>query len=109
MGFAALNPSYNALARPGVGWIGRLAMSWLWGRSVIRAVALVGLVAGSLTLPISSPAVAAGPSDTIRQFYVELLDTMQHATQLGVKGRYQKLEGVVFRTFDVPFMARLSI
>jgi phospholipid transport system substrate-binding protein len=66
-------------------------------------------VAGSLTLPISSPAVAAGPSDTIRQFYVELLDTMQHATQLGVKGRYQKLEGVVFRTFDVPFMARLSI
>jgi len=38
-----------------------------------------------------------------------LLDTMQHATTLGVKGRYQKLEPIVFKTFDVPYMARLSI
>ncbi|HEX3537631.1 MAG TPA: ABC transporter substrate-binding protein [Stellaceae bacterium] len=85
-------------------------MSWLWRRhSVIRVIAFVGLVAGSLTLSISSPAAAAGPSDTIRQFYAELLDTMQHAAQLGPRGRYQKLEAVVFRSFDVPFMARLSI
>ena len=34
---------------------------------------------------------------------------MQHAAALGPKGRYQKLEPVIFRTCDVPFMARLTI
>jgi len=67
------------------------------------------LVAGLLVLAPVLPAAAAGPSDTIRSFYGVLLDTMQHATQLGARGRYQKLEPVVFRTFDVPYMARLSI
>jgi phospholipid transport system substrate-binding protein len=66
-------------------------------------------LAGLLVLSPVSPAAAAGPSDVIRSFYVQLLDTMQHAAQLGVRGRYQKLEPIVFSTFDVPFMARLSI
>jgi hypothetical protein len=34
---------------------------------------------------------------------------MQHAAALGVKGRYQKLEPVIFGIFGVPFMARLTI
>jgi phospholipid transport system substrate-binding protein len=34
---------------------------------------------------------------------------MQHATTLGARGRYQKLEPIVLRMFDVPYMARLSI
>ena len=34
---------------------------------------------------------------------------MRHAAALGPKGRYQKLEPVVLRSFDVPFMARLSV
>lgn len=50
-----------------------------------------------------------GPTEVVRRFCGELLDTMQHATALGAKGRYQKLEPVLLRTFDVPFMARLSI
>jgi phospholipid transport system substrate-binding protein len=45
----------------------------------------------------------------VRNFYNVLLDVMQHADALGPKGRYQKLEPVVRGTFDVPFMARLSI
>jgi phospholipid transport system substrate-binding protein len=59
-----------------------------------------------------SPAVAIpgpGPSQVIQNFYGELLDTMRHATALGAKGRYQKLEPIIFRTYDVPFMARLTI
>src|SRR5712692_647330 len=52
---------------------------------------------------------APGPTDVVRQFYGQLLDTMQHASALGAKGRYQKLEPVVLSTFNVPFMARLSI
>ena len=50
-----------------------------------------------------------GPSEVVRNFCNALLDTMQHAGALGQKGRYQKLEPVLLSTFDVPFMARLSI
>jgi phospholipid transport system substrate-binding protein len=52
---------------------------------------------------------ASGPSDVVRHFYDELLDVMQNAAALGVKGRYQKLEPLVLTTFDVPFMMRLSV
>jgi phospholipid transport system substrate-binding protein len=68
------------------------------------------VVAASLTL--LSPAArttSPGPTDVIRQFYVELQNVMQHATTLGARGRYQKLEPIVLRMFDVPYMARLSI
>ena len=63
-----------------------------------------------LASPIS-PAAAPGlgPREVIQHFYSELLDTMKHAAALGVKGRYQKLEPLVFSTFDLPFMARLTI
>jgi phospholipid transport system substrate-binding protein len=67
-------------------------------------------VVGSLLF--LGPAVGAttpGPSDVVRRFYGQLLDTMQHASTLGAKGRYQKLEPIVLASFDVPFMARLSI
>jgi phospholipid transport system substrate-binding protein len=69
------------------------------------------LLAGWLvaSAPVPMAAAAAGPSDLIRQFYGQLLDTMQHAAALGARGRYQRLEPIVLSTFDVPFMARLSI
>ena len=60
----------------------------------------------------ASPIAGAAPSsptDVVRNFYTVLLDLMQHGTALGPKGRYQKLEPVVRGTFDVPFMARLSV
>ena len=79
-------------------------------RFAMRRLAGFGvLLAGFLLLSPISPAAAAGPTDTIRGFYGVLLDTMQHAQQLGARGRYQKLEPVIFRTFDVPYMAKLSI
>jgi len=67
---------------------------------------LVGCLA--FLLPLSAEA-APGPTEVVQHFYGELLDTMQHAAALGGKGRYQKLEKVVLGSFDVPFMARLSI
>lgn len=76
----------------------RLAGLWLF---------LAGWLVFSAPVPAS--AAAAGPSDLIRQFYGQLLDTMQRAATLGARGRYQRLEPIVFSTFDVPFMARLSI
>jgi phospholipid transport system substrate-binding protein len=79
-------------------------------RSVIRKLAGFGLLlAGSLILSPMPAAAASSGTEIIRQFYAQLLDTMQRAAALGVKGRYQKLEPIVFATFDVPYMARLSI
>src|ERR1700746_817301 len=63
-------------------------------------------------LIFSAPIPAATtqpPTEVGRNFYGVLLGWMQHAAALGAKGRYQKLEPVVRSTFDVPFMARLSV
>jgi phospholipid transport system substrate-binding protein len=83
---------------------------WSYQGVAFRKFVSLGVVlAGLLVLAPIMPAAAAGPSDAIRNFYAVLLDTMRQAQQLGPRGRYQKLEPVVFRTFDVPYMAKLSI
>ena len=75
-----------------------------------RAVCLGFLVAAWLVFPSAeAPAATGAPTDVVRNFYGVLLDMMQHAAALGPKGRYEKLEPVVRGTFDVPFMARLSV
>src|SRR5713101_8545462 len=68
------------------------------------------LLVGSLVFlsPIMAQATPS-PSEVIRHFYGELLGVMQHAATLGARGRYQKLEPIVLGTFDLPFMARLSV
>jgi phospholipid transport system substrate-binding protein len=80
-------------------------------RSPLHKLAGCGFVLAAV-LTLWSPAAMAtapGPTEVIRHFYGELLDVMQHATTLGARGRYQKLEPIVLRLFDVPYMARLSI
>jgi phospholipid transport system substrate-binding protein len=67
------------------------------------------LVIGLICMSPRGVEAASGPSDVVRHFYDELLDVMQNAAALGVKGRYQKLEPLVLTTFDVPFMMRLSV
>ena len=75
-----------------------------------RAVCFGFLLAVWLVFPSpEAPAAPGAPTDVVRNFYGVLLDVMQHAPALGPKGRYQKLEPVVRGTFDVPFMARLSV
>jgi phospholipid transport system substrate-binding protein len=74
----------------------------LIGYSFVLAVSLTLL---SPTARAASP----GPTDVVRQFYAELQNVMQHAASLGARGRYQKLEPIVLRLFDVPYMARLSV
>jgi phospholipid transport system substrate-binding protein len=76
-----------------------------------RTARYVLLLVIALTCLSGGAAAAAkpGPSDVIRSFYAELLDTMKNADALGAKGRYQKLEPVVTRTFDVPFMTRVAV
>jgi phospholipid transport system substrate-binding protein len=76
----------------------------------LRKLAGLLLVGGMVLLSgAAGRAAPSEPTDVVRNFYGVLLDVMQHSTALGPKGRYQKLEPVVLSTFDVPFMARLSV
>jgi len=83
----------------------------LWCRSSFQRLGgLYVVFIGWLVLVSPIPAGAApGPTEVVRQFYGELLNVMQHAATLGPNGRYERLEPMVPRVFDVPFMARLSI
>ena len=77
--------------------------------TVVQKLAGWLVVAGCLLLAPAVGATSPGPTDVVRNFYAQLLDVMQHAGTLGAKGRFQKLEPIVLRMFDVPYMARLSI
>lgn len=77
----------------------KLARLWLFSAGLS--------ILASSTAPAAAP--APGPREVVQHLYVVLLDTMQHAAALGAKGRYQKLEPLIFGTFDLPFMARLTI
>ncbi|MGH7088256.1 MAG: ABC transporter substrate-binding protein [Stellaceae bacterium] len=71
---------------------------WLFSAAVLLAAS-----------SISPAAPAMGPRGVVQHLYGELLDTMKQAAALGVKGRYQRLQPLIFGTFDLPFMARLTI
>jgi len=76
----------------------------------LALILLLPAPTGAQTQPAPTGAqTQPGPSETLRGFNGELLSVMQNAKALGAKGRYQKLEPVVQRTFDVPFMTRLSV
>lgn len=53
---------------------------------------------------------AADPAvSTIQSFYDVLLDVMKNADRLGLKGREQKLDPVIRKTYDLPLMTRLTV
>ena len=49
------------------------------------------------------------PTDVVRGFYATLQGAMRDGRTLGPSGRYQRLDPVVRRTFDIAFMTRLSV
>ncbi|HEX9463268.1 MAG TPA: ABC transporter substrate-binding protein [Alphaproteobacteria bacterium] len=68
------------------------------------------LAVGLLCLsPARLQAAPGTPSDVVRHFYAELLNSMKNAAALGPKGRYEKLEPVVVAAFDLPFMTKMSV
>ena len=65
-----------------------------------------------LTALIAPAAKAEAPDPAVQQvqtFYNVLLDSMKHAKELGMKGRYEKLKPVIDQTFDFPDMVRFVV
>jgi phospholipid transport system substrate-binding protein len=89
------------------------AMPWCRWFRLHKPVGLVLVLTGALAFAFPTPPAGAvpgpGPSEVVQHLYGELLDTMQHAAALGARGRYQKLEPTILHTYDVPFMAKLTI
>jgi len=74
-----------------------------WCAGLVLALTLLGAT------PARAEPTPGSASATVQAFYGVLLDTMRNAAALGARGRYQKLEPVVQRSFDLPFMIKLSI
>ena len=80
-----------------------VAKTRLW-----KAVALAaGLALGALSYPVHATTVSGG--DTVRELYDALLSTMKNGHTLGKSGRFTQLVPVIHRSFDIAWMARLSV
>lgn len=84
-------------------------------KSLLKAC-LTALALAAAAANMTATAAAAGASaqsdpgaNQIRDFYDTLLDSMKHAKQLGVTGRYKKLAPAVDATFDFPAMTKMTV
>jgi phospholipid transport system substrate-binding protein len=82
----------------------------MWIRAFARPLALA---AASLALLFAAEPALAQDQDpaitTIDGLDNALLETMKSAQDLGVKGRYHKLEPVVQQAFNLPVMTRYAV
>src|SRR5262245_53497631 len=76
-------------------------------RTCIGASAAATLILLNLAAPVA--ALAAGPEDNVNAFHETLISTMRNGRTLGESGRYARIEPVIHRLFDLPFMSRLAI
>jgi phospholipid transport system substrate-binding protein len=67
------------------------------------------LFAGLIFLPVEAWAEGAAAADTVRGFYDVLLSVMRDSAQLGQRGRYARLEPVILKNFDIPYMTRMAV
>ena len=85
----------------------------LFRGSRLRKLTRLWLFAAGLLIAAPQIALAAtaglDPRAAVQHLYDALLETMKNGAALGVKGRYERLEPLIFGTFDVPFMTRLTI
>src|SRR6476659_9864316 len=82
--------------------------------SFLRTAALSVVLGGAVAVPWAIGATATTPATDpaatqIETFHVGLLDTMKHAKELGVQGRYKKLEPAVDTAFDFGAMTQLIV
>ena len=70
----------------------------------------LALAASAGLAPVTAHGEPQDPAaDRIGGLYGALLQTMQQAKQLGVKGRYDRLAPVLAETYDIPTMSRAAV
>lgn len=57
----------------------------------------------------TAPAAVSDPVKTVEAFHAALLDSMKHARELGIQGRYNKLAPAVDAAFDLPAMTQAVV
>ncbi|MCR0984817.1 ABC transporter substrate-binding protein [Roseomonas populi] len=69
------------------------------------------LILGALAAaaPGIALAQAADPRAVVERFHATLIEMMRNATQLGVRGRYQRLRPAMEASFDLPAMTRIAV
>ena len=77
----------------------------------IAALSLVLMSGGAAQAALAAPAAATNDpaAKTVEAFHAVLLDTMKHAKELGVQGRYKKLEPAVDVAFDFSAMTQAIV
>ena len=76
----------------------------------MRALSLAVVFLVAVFLAPAAKAQAPDPAvQQVQTFYSALIDSMKHAKELGVKGRYEKLKPTIEQTFDLPSMVRLAV
>lgn len=80
-------------------------------RAFLTALALTTASLGLTAIAAAAdvPARSDPGAAQVREFYDTLLDSMKHAKQLGVTGRYKKLAPVIDASFDFPVMTKLTV
>jgi len=76
----------------------------------MRALSLAAMFFLTAFLAPAARAEAPDPAaQQVQTFYNVLLDSMKHAKELRMKGRYDKLKPVIEQTFDFPDMVRFVV
>ena len=77
----------------------------------MRLLGRTGLIvfAFCAILAAGSARAAGDPATTIKHFYATLTQTMERGSQLGDKGRYDKLSPAIRHDFDLAAMAQMAV
>src|SRR6185295_8971045 len=67
------------------------------------------VVLGAVVTARTARADTVEPAAVVQSLYDALLDTMKQGDKLGFDGRYQKLEPVIHKVFDVATMCKISL
>jgi phospholipid transport system substrate-binding protein len=74
-----------------------------------RRFGVIALGAVSAIAAGAARADAAEPTSVVQSLYDALLETMKDGEKLGFDGRYQKLEPVIHKVFDVATMCKIAM
>ncbi len=74
-------------------------------RTTFSAIVLLLLVTGGGAAEAAEGSAAAGASEAIERLYVDLLDAMKNAEELGLAGRRERLTPAIDAVYDLSFMS----